>query len=115
MTEKTRIEVRPARRSDLIAICGENSPLTVRAWAMDVNGEPAAVAGFFMAGGRAVVFSDIAKEGIPKLAIWRAAKKFMEKLTCPAACVAKEGSQEFLERLGWVYNGTDETGDVYTW
>lgn len=114
LTGKTRHKVRPARASDLIALFGEPYGSTLRAWTLEADGEPVALAGYFMSSGHAMVFSDIT-DGIPKMTLWREAKRFMDKLKVPGVCVAAEGSGPFLERLGWAFAGHSEDGEVYTW
>jgi hypothetical protein len=98
----------------LVDVCGNDAPVTLRAWCMEMDGEPVAVAGYFPAGANVMVFSDIRRDDIPKIALWRAAKVLMAKIKHPAVCVTAE-SQAFLERLGWVYSHTKEDGDVYLW
>lgn len=88
--------------------------MSVRAWAWDVDGKPAAVAGYYLKNGQAVVFSDMI-EGAPKIRIWREAKVFMEGIALPAVCEATRGSERFLERLGWVHMQTTDECEVYRW
>lgn len=114
MTGKTKPETRPATAADLLAFFGQASPVSVRAQVMTIDGAVVGVAGYYIANGVAVVFSD-AKDGIPKMAIWRAAKAFMADFKLPAICVAEENSGPFLERLGWVHVGPSEAGEVYQW
>lgn len=64
-----------------------------------------------------MVWSDI-REGaeVPKVTIYRAAKALMEKLgDTPAICFTTPASASFLERLGWVYDRTEDEGEVYLW
>lgn len=114
LTGRTRHRSRPARASDMSEMFGKPHPATLRAWSLEADGRVVAMAGYFMSEGKAVVFSDI-KEDVPKMTIWREAKRFMERLKVPSVCVATDESGPFLERLGWVFVGHSEDGEVYTW
>lgn len=83
--------------------------MSVRGVVWETDGEVVGLAGRYLLGGRTVIFSD-AKPGLPKLAVWRAAKKFMAEVVGPAVCVT-ENSGPFLERLGWVKG----EGEEYLW
>ena len=114
MTDKTRLKSRPATAADVYAFFGKASPHTVRARVLDIDGEIAAIAGYYISGGVAVVFSDI-KLAVPKMTIWREARAMMDGLKLPAVCLADCGSGLFLERLGWSEVGTTKDGDIYKW
>lgn len=109
-----RTEAEPATRADIEEFLGESLPMTVRAWAWRVDGEVMAVAGYYMHGMTAVVFSEL-KPGAPKLAIWRESRKFMEKIKLPAICGTTPESRPFLERLGWKFSHMDGEKEVLTW
>lgn len=81
---------------------------------LERDGEVLAVAGYHIGAGCVVMFSDM-KPGIPKMRIWREARRMMSELKLPAVCVAEEYSGPFLERLGWHYAGRSDAGDVYQW
>jgi len=99
-----------------MAFFGQLPPLTVRARVLEVDGKLAGIAGYWMAGDQAVVFSDIAEDvTIPKLRIMREGLAFMKELDVPARCLADEGSGAFLTRLGWEHIGTSDEGEVYQW
>ena len=100
---------------DIANALGSAPPYSVRAWVLEKNGDVVGIAGYWLAGGRAVVFSDLMQSGMPKVTIWRAAREFMKKLKIPSLCVAQEGSGPFLERLGWDYLGDSPDGEVYQW
>ena len=104
-----KMKSRPATQADIKALYG-NVPVTMRARVLDVDGEVAAILGYHLTGGAVVVFSEIRKP-IPKMAVWREAKKFMSELKIPAICVAENGSGPLLKRLGWV----TEDEEVFTW
>tara|TARA_Y100000310_G_scaffold30952_1_gene29368 strand:- start:444 stop:794 length:351 start_codon:yes stop_codon:yes gene_type:complete len=110
----TRLKSRPATRADIAAFFGKTPDQTVRARVLERDGEIVGVAGYWMAGGMAVMFSD-ARGDIPKLTIWREAKAMMQSMNIPALCIATEGSEPFLERLGWRYLGPSQDGGVYQW
>lgn len=105
---------RPATARDILGFYGRSSEKTIRAQVWELDGEPAAVAGVYRLGAARVVFSDI-RPGVPKMAIWRQAKAFMDDLKAPALCIAEANSGPFLERLGWAFVGSSEDGDVYQW
>lgn len=111
-----RIANRPATAADAALFWGRNPPVAIRAWVLDVDGEPAAIAGYFLNGTHAVMFSDI-REGatIPKMTVWRESAALMERMTLPAICVATGSSGRFLKRLGWRWIGASAAGDVYEW
>lgn len=98
----------------MLAYFGQKAPQTIRAKVLDVNGEVKGIAGYYLAHGFAVVFSDN-KPDIPKMTIWRQAKSLMESLNLPAVCLATETSGPFLERLGWQFAEETDAGDMYKW
>lgn len=112
--DRTRTESRPATAADFRAFFGREAPHALRARALERNGEVLGLAGWYLAAGKAVVFSDM-KPGIPKSLIWREARAFMAELRLPAICVASEGAGPFLERLGWVHVSGSDVGEVYAW
>lgn len=87
--------------------------MTVRSWTLLVDDRPVGIAGWFVFGGVAHVFSDLTP-GAPRQTVWRAAKLFMTQLPGSAICVTK-GSGAFLGRLGWRYLGDCDEGEVYAW
>lgn len=98
----------------MIEMFGKPYSATLRAWSLEADGKVVAMAGYFMSAGKAVVFSDI-KEDVPKMTIWREAKRFMDQLNVPSVCLAEDEAGPFLERLGWVFEGHSQDGGVYTW
>lgn len=84
-------------------------PMSMRATVAELDGRVVGIAGYYMAQGVAFVFSDCKAE-LPKMTIWREAVKYMQGLTIPAICVASEGSERFLERLGWKHLGGNTYG-----
>jgi len=72
-----------------------------------------------MAGGQAVVFSDIRPEAKAwPVKIVKVAKWFLGNLKVPAVCVASPdipGSERLLQSLGWRWLKTTEQGEVYAW
>ena len=109
-----KIIVRAATPADVRDYFGQNSPQTVRAKVLEADGEVMGIAGYYLSGGVAIVFSDN-KPGIPKMTIWRQSVALMNSLTIPALCVASEGSERFLERLGWARVGPTDAGVIYQW
>lgn len=107
-----RTKSRPATRADILGFYGRIPDKSVRARVLEQDGEILGVAGYYMAGGTAVVFSDM-KPGISKMTIWRESVAMMKTIKMPALCHASDGSGPFLERLGWRPVGPD--GEVYEW
>ena len=105
---------RVATARDILAFYGQMPPRSVRATVYEIDGKPVGIVGFYIDVGVRVMFSDI-KAGAPKKAIWREAKAIMADLTEPAVCVATEGSERFLERLGWMPVEMSSEGMVYRW
>jgi len=114
LTEKTRLKSRPAVAADLERFYGRPSPYSVRARVLEMDGEVVGVAGYYLIGGAALMFSD-SKADLPKMTIWREAKAMMATMKLPAICVATETSGPFLERLGWARIGGYEANEVYSW
>lgn len=108
-----RIERRHSETADFVALMGEPPSQTVRAWTWVCDGDPVAIAGWYMSGTRAVVFSNLVDRGISKVRIWREALGFMRDMDLPALCVATCGSEAFLERLGWRHAYSGPYGEVY--
>ncbi len=109
-----RTKTRPATAADVVEYFGQKAPQTIRASVFEVDGELIGIAGYYLAGGVAVVFSDN-KPDIPKMTIWRHAKAMMDSLRLPAICFATETSGPFLERLGWQFIEETDAGDMYKW
>lgn len=112
----SQIVTRWATAEDVRRFRGETRE-TVRARVAIKNGEVAAIAGYFVKGGLAHVFSEI-RDNLPKTLIWREALTMMKRIDIPAVCVADrqiEGSCRFLERLGWRHVASVAEGEVYSW
>lgn len=110
----TRLKSRLATRADITAFFGKTPSQTVRARVLEVDDQIVGVAGYWLAGGVAVMFSDI-RGDIPNLTIWRESKAMMQSMNIPALCIATAGSERFLERLGWHYVGPSSDGGVFQW
>jgi len=108
------ITTRPATAEDVMGLYGKMPPRSVRAWVMEKDGVVVGIAGYFLSGGRAVMFSDM-NAPIPAMAIWRASVALMKSMQVPAICVGTEKSAPFLKRLGWVYVGNSSDGMVFEW
>ena len=99
---------RSASLCDILDFYGQLPLRSVRAWVMEIDGDVKGIAGYGIDGDALSVFSDV-KPGVPKMTIWRQAKKFMGSIPSPAYCRCTETSAPFLERLGW----TRLSGDVF--
>ena len=101
------------------AFYGHDLPFSARAWVAEVDGEVIGIAGYYLRGGAALVFSDMreAMKAYP-VTIMREARRLMARIKVPAVCIADPdlpGSGRFLERLGWRFDRRTEEGDQYTW
>lgn len=111
--------VRPARAADFRAFYGRALPRSGRAWVAELDGKVIGLAGYYLMGGRAFVFSDM-DEAMARypVTIMREARRLMAGLRLPALCIAdpaRETSGRFLERLGWRLVGPGDEGDIYAW
>ena len=97
-----------------MAFYGRNSGHSVRARVLEQNGDIVGVAGYYVACGLRVVFSDM-KPGIPMMTIWRESVAMMKTITPPAICFSDGASGPFLERLGWQHECSTPDGEVYKW
>jgi len=92
--------------SDFVAVKGGPPPVTVQAWAIDYDGEVAAVVGAATVPGAKLIFSHMREDAsFPRKAIWREAQAAMAHVAAAlpghmllAECV---GSDKFLRKLGW--------------
>ena len=91
---------RPASSADIQTYFGQPSPYTIKAQVWEIDGEIVGVAGYYLIGPTAMVFSDM-RGDIPKMSVWRASKEFMKNLKFPVLCEGTEESAPFLKRLGW--------------
>lgn len=105
-------KVRLATRKDFLDFYGRLPPQTTRAKVWEVDGEPVAIVGWTIATGVPMVYSDVV-EGleVPKMTIWREAKKIMQEIP-DSVCYSKGNSGEFLKRLGWTET---EIEGMYEW
>lgn len=108
------IKSRPATRSDIVKFLGKIPGKSIKARVLEVDGEVAGMAGYYIVNGVAVMFSE-SNRPLPKMTIWRESKAMMDSIKIPAVCTAEENSGSFLQRLGWEYAGPSPDGDVYTW
>jgi len=100
----------------MIEFFGTLPSYTLRATVWEIDGKVVAMIGYWMIAGQAVVFSDIDPLAeAPAIRIWREAKAFMDNLKHDARCVAQEGSERFLESLGWQHIGTSDDGEIFEW
>ena len=102
----------------------EGIKYAVRAWVL-VRGdeEPDVLFGVLFPASGCLAFSTIRPgSDLPALLRWRLAKVAMEKLASlgyngmyAVAAPGIPGARRFLERLGWVYGGTSDKGDLMLW
>lgn len=84
-----------------------------------IDGEPVGLAGYYLRGGVAFVFSTQLGplEGKGRF-ILREARKFMSEIKFPARCVAdpaRPSAGRFLRRLGWRLATSVDGLEVYEW
>lgn len=102
----------------------EGVKYAVRAWVL-VRGdeEPDVLFGVLFPASGCLAFSTIRQDAmLPPTLRWRLAKVAMEKLASlgyngmyAVAAPGIPGARRFLERLGWVYGGTSDKGDLMLW
>ena len=117
------VVIRPAKAEDVRVFFG-TLPQTVQAWAVDYNGELAAIAGIARHPASMVAFSyrkpDVV---VSKMTIWRTALKLWEKMKSAGHpvifAIADDcfmNSPEFLKRLGFTpINDKTAHGEVFVW
>lgn len=115
MTDKSHHKSRPATAADFRQFFGRLPETTVRARAIEIDGEVVGIGGYYVLGEQAVMFSDHKPGAIPKITIWREVKAFMDTIEMPAICRCTKGSERFLQRLGWVLAEHTDDGDLYRW
>lgn len=90
--------------------------MTIKARVLELNGKLQGIAGYWEVDGETIVFSDVAADAeITPIRIWREAQEFMKQLDRPARCLAGEGSERFLTRLGWEHLGSCDEGEIFEW
>ncbi len=106
-----KIIIRSATADDIKAFHGRAYPLTLRAWAVEYEGETVCLAGAVNTGhGSVVAFSSMKEIAVPKITVWRTALKLFEKIKSLGLPVIADtrhnpeyinNSPAFLERLGF--------------
>lgn len=117
---RDNITIRPATLADF-EYWHDGPPVrTVRAWVAEVNGQPAALAGFTVHPFWVEAFSCFKPiHGLPVKCIYRHARlllEHMKKYRLPLWAVADpelKNSGKFLESLGFTFDHKSDTGDVY--
>ena len=116
-----RYNIRNATREDIIDVCGGAPPFSTRTWAVDYDGELAAVAGVQYTPRCVLVFSDMKKIDVPNITIWRAALELFDKIKAlnkplNAVCTGEFiNAGPFLKRLGFKQQDNIENMEVYSW
>lgn len=111
--------VRAAKAADIEAWHGKSLQHTVRAWVAEEDGEVIGMAGYYLPGGPPIVFSDM-REGMKRhrKAILKEARRVMSEVRQPMFAMAsqkEDGSERFLQWLGFVHYKTTPEGEVYLW
>lgn len=116
------VKIRPATREDFISFHGATWPRTCRAWAVEVDGQLVALAGYALEAGHAYAFS-VMKEGhgMSARAIVTTARRIfaeIQKRRLPLVARANPdlpGAGKFLRSLGFRLLQPSLEGDIYQW
>lgn len=115
LKQNSRVTYRPASREDIISHYG-CVPHSMRAIIFYVDGEFAAIAGYYLQSGKTVVFSEIQDDlDIPKTTVWRCTQIIMNLLSDKRNSYAFAENKQFLERLGFKPFCTVDDKEVYQW
>lgn len=114
--------IRAATKQDVDSFYGGTMGHTMRAWAVDLDGELVAIAGVIRQPLVMIAFSSM-KQGLDvgKLTIWKTALQLwghIMALGYPVRAIAHPdipGSGAFLERLGFDFMQNSPAGEVYQW
>jgi hypothetical protein len=120
--DRERVLIRTATRQDIETLYPAFAAKSGRCWAVDYDGELAALAGVIREPLVMIAFS-VTRPGleVPPMTIWRTALKLWKNIRdigVPVRAIADQsvpGSAAFLERLGFQYIRTSPVGDVYQW
>lgn len=123
MTRRDEVVIRPITHDDILAFYGRGLRRTVKGWAIDLNGELAAICGVTIGGGPVVAFSEIKPDlDVPKITVWRTARDLMDRIealgfkTVFALASPKiPGAPAFLARLGFIHDESSVRGEVFKW
>jgi hypothetical protein len=120
MTRDSDVTIRPATLADFIHWHGGPPVRTVRGWVAELDGKPAAFAGFSLHPGFVECFSNFdAALDLPPRFILRHAERLLAEVTkyrLPLHAVADPDlptSGKFLRRLGFTLIEASPTGDIY--
>lgn len=106
---KDNVLIRPATIDDVLRFYKEPFQQTIRAWAVEYEGEVVCIAGVTHINPRVLLaFSNIADGvSVPKITVWRTALHLFENIKSIGLPVIADpdgnipGAQRFLERLGF--------------
>lgn len=118
-----RYSIRPATIGDILDFYGFYLPYSSKTWAIDYDGELAAIAGVQFCDRTAIAFGHIDEEvDAPDMAVFRAAKEIMKKIAelgieVKAICDQDTypNAHKFLKKLGFAREGVSSMGEVFTW
>jgi len=118
------VKIRPADYSDIASLYPElvSVPYSLRAWAVELNGETVALAGFILQPINPIVFSMV-KSGldVPKRLFMRTALEMLEILRdtgLPLSAIRDttfSNSDKFLRFLGFRLEARQNGEEVYKW
>ena len=115
------MEIRPARRSDVVALCGDTYRQSMKAIVVEHKGKPVGIAGVLRTS-PAQCFSamdDILRTS-PKtiLKVAKALSELLDESQRPVFAIASEDettAARFLTHIGFKYLTTTSQGEVYQW
>lgn len=117
-----KYRIRTAKKGEIYKICKDRPLRLTKAWAIEYNGDLAAIAGVQFLDSCIMVFSEMKDINAPKITKWRAAKEAVEVISKDiqsplfALCDKRHNnSGRFLQSLGFEYSGTIKQGDIYRW
>ena len=113
--------IRPLTLEDVIRVRGEPFPQTTRGVAVDVDGELAAIAAVLHTKPFQVYSETLVEPKKHPMTVMRAVKALkpiLDSYSAPIYAVADKRHQNapaFLQRIGFEYVETNETGMIYRW
>ena len=121
MTHNPRLEIRPATIDDIKKFYGmDKLPFSAQCLAFFLDGELSGLGGVRFGNGYSIAFSDIRPDiRVSKMTIYRCAleiMKMVDAIKTPVVAIKNENlksAKRLLESLGFVYERSDEEGDIY--
>jgi hypothetical protein len=112
------IKYRTIEKQDILKYYSAELPFLIEGYSVFKNDDLIGFVGIRKCDGYNLLFSDIKTLDIPKITIWRIAKKLVIRLTEKydnILSVANDESSRFLESLGYMLHYEIEEQKVYRW